>query len=713
MNLKKNWRLILITIVCMILTISPVVNMLNTVYRWHITQPEFIEGGIELISFGLIILICCRFFKVKPSISLAFFSLIYLSINGVIIPVIVDLVYFEMIIYIGTATVNITQKQLDSDSVNILDAFIWGISIWGVMAIICSILGYGTPNGLQILTAGLFLVAVITSKSQRYELAIVRIKNWIDTSQNMKFTNILLITIINLIFLALWAKTNTAQDYDSLWYGLRSQYVLIGENSFYDKLGYLSFVYYYPKLVELFYLPISSFGDYSFLQGANIVVLALILIVIKEYLENVCRSDSSLTLLYLSIFVSIPALANISSTAKPDTMGFFFVLFAFYKISLYIQGRAFSNIIVAACALLLCTGTKLTYLLWGGLLFLWAFVICKNELVHNFKKYTKVLKRGIPLILLSICFILGVHARTWLLTGYPLYPTGISFWNLIGFRGKDFLFSSKASSYTDDLFFSTIMTRLYEFIFDPTNLPHVIMLWTSNVLLIFIIFFIFYRVKKSNKKDIALGGIYLFTMVYYMVTMKNPDGNYFILPIVVISLICAKYIDYPNYIDLKHCMYFVGAIILFSQIPIMFISHSSWAWGTKPFTTQLVGDNFSTIQVNQDSLTYYGLQAISDEVKDYKSNDRVIASGDTSGIFFRLPCGVETYTEFSMPSLAPQENISSYDNFEKYLKAINIKALIVSNNDQSVFPQYVQQFLEKNGCLYKIEDQGASCYVVR
>ncbi len=61
--------------------------------------------------------------------------------------------------------------------------------------------------------------------------------------------------------LVMAAKTNLINDYDSWWYGLRSNYVFEQGGSIFADLGLSHFVFYYPKLYEALILPLCAFPD--------------------------------------------------------------------------------------------------------------------------------------------------------------------------------------------------------------------------------------------------------------------------------------------------------------------------------------------------------------------------------------------------------------------------------------------------------------------
>lgn len=709
--MRKNIKEVILVCISLALAFCPFYNMiLNGVYRWHVMQPEFIQGGLELLMVGAFILIGWHFMNDKIIIPLLLGGSIYLIHNGVILPVLTVLTYFFIIWYIGAIYSKLKQDEINN---SFLSSLIWGIGIWGIGAVLLSIVGLGTINELRFYTMILFISAIGIGKNKKHYYLMDKIKKYFSFKTN-NFVDVLFITVLFLIICALCAKTNTAQDYDSLWYGLRPEYVLVGKSSFFDNLGYCSVVYYYPKLMELLYLPISSLGDYSFLQCANIGVFVILLYIMNNYIKNFVPNMSfRQRLMLLTIIGSIPAIANISATAKPDIMGMLFVFAAFYYCKSYLKQKNYDSLVKGFLCLVLCTGTKQTYILWGGLLFLWFSVL----LIIDRKRFNKnnfifSLKKNALLVVSIIGLIGGIHYRTLKLTGYPIYAVGLNVWNKLGFQAHDFLLSNNVVSLLGNkVTLGDIMKRLYGFIINPTTLPHVIMLWTSNVLLISLVTLLLYHKKKLNKSDIALAIIYLIFFIYFAATMLNPDGNYFIAPIVIVLLIC---IENCNIVTEKNKgINITVALLLITMLPIMFVSHPSWAWGTKPFSSEIIASNFDTTDTNIQIMEYYGLAAICEEVSMYSLEDRVIASGGSSGVCFRLPCAVETFAELEQPVLSNYENVSNYENFKYYLDTLNVKALIVLKDDTTVFPEYASNYVNEKGVVNVIEDGGAICYVMR
>lgn len=713
--MKLTPKILILVIGSLFLALFPFIRMmLLGVYRWHETQPEFWQGGIELILFGIIMVILWIVMKKKTILPMLILSSLYLSVNGVIIPVLTSVLYFECLQFIGAAFLSLNKKYMTK---HILERFIAGICIWGAGAILFSLLGLGQINDLRIYSVCLLLLSLIIKRKKIYYNTYTKFEHFIRYNITTIWQYITITGII-LVVLALFAKTNTAQDYDSLWYGLRPQYVLVGHHSFYDNLGYASQVYYYPKLMELLYLPISGLGDYSFLQCANVWVFAFILYIIYSFIKKYQQIPISANLGIVCVISTIPAVANISATAKPDTLGTFLILLAFTYCLDYFQNKKMSSAIWSGITLLLCTGTKLTCFLWGGIMAILFLILLfidkrKDKTIWN---TAEELKMNAIMILSSLFLVIGIHLRTYMLTGVPIYPRCMPFWKTLGFQTKAYLYSVKEPRLNPDMSLLSFLNRLKSFFLDPSDLGHIVMLWTSNLYIIAIIAFLFYKKKHIFKNcenifEIALLGIYPVVMIYYVFTLLNPDGNYFILPIIVILLLCIKNIKTS---ELRANATSFGIIIvtyIIFQAPIMFVSHSSWAYGTKAFSKEIIADNFETKTKNQSIFYSIDMMSIENKVSQFQTTDRVISSGSISGNDFRLSCSLETYRELmshTNPNLT-----KDYLMFEKYLGEINIKALIVSKTDETNFPLFVQKYINTKNIVSITETSNAICYEVR
>lgn len=685
----------------LVLLMIPSLNILLGTYKWAMKQKAFWQGGVELIIF---ISLCCIInFVSKQSNKkiILIIGAIYLVLNGVIIPVVVDAIYLDVIFFIGSTLRGIKKKDN-----NLLFDFIMGVSVWGAGAIVCSLLGKGTVNDLCVFTLICFIVCLFICHNYKSSVLEITGKLIEDTTNKTSYVGILTLFVLLMLF----AKTNSAFEYDSLWYGLRSDYVLIGNNSFYDNLGFAAFVYYYPKLAEFIMIPLNKFGDFSFITCVGVWILAMVLYLVKCTIMVVKKELEHLADVLVLIFSLIPAIANISNTAKPDIWGFFFVLLAVFCFYIYDENKNKDFISYGFVALALCTGTKLTYILWGGIPFiLWLvlYVIKKrplNDIVYS-------LMNNIILCVSSLFFVFGIHLRTYILTGYPIYPLALSVWEKIGFRPKEYkLYSDIQVGLLSDLSISELTKRVYQFIFNPTDLGHVIMLWTTNISFLFMfMWIIFKKKKKAHIYSALLCIVYFIFEWYYKLFMPVPDGNYFILPIVFVSVYFFINIDFDNMLS-KRVYYLMAFIFVLTTTPITLVSHPSWAYGTKAFSNDVIPTNFDTENMRVQATAYRGVGRIDDYVKNYSKTDRVIVGGNSQLAEYWIHASSEGMDALYSQTLSNMNLVNDYNYFCDYINDINLKAFILFNEGGDPL---IERYLSEHGYANCIVDDGATCYELR
>jgi hypothetical protein len=718
----------IIAVIILALTILPFYFIaIKGVYSWSMKQPAVWQGGLTVIAFVLASFALSAIFQKKAFYIVIALGLLYLSMNGVIIPFLAVYAYFEAIYLIGIGVRSLGKSQASND---VIRNFIAGLCVWGALAIVISLCGYGRFEHMRLLTICLFAVSIWLLRKKHAMPLCVTFKRYFEenTCSHSKIQLLCLILLIY-IFLISSAKSNTAIDYDSMWYGLRPEHVLIGEHSFYDNLGLESFVYFYSKLMELFLLPISNLGDYSFITIGNIFIFILLIVAINYYCKDNLQLSGKKRIPILLVFSTIPAVAGIAATAKPDIMGVFLVFCGWFFYMRFLRTKDKESLMFSLLSLLLCTGTKPTFILWGGIVFVAIIVSLIASFIykrvkgesHDVKEKKAVPKSTYIVAFSGVILTFGVHMRTFLLTGYPTYPSFINTWAKLGFTPN----YPYKSSY-DDLTFNVppenitaFFRHIFEYTMDPQQLGGVIMLWTSNTLLCLLVVWLYCKISLKETGTRRLISIHekffsIFTfiillavMLYFMETMVGAGGNYFILPIIVLSLYVIK--------SAKRKMFtFVCAALIVTQLPLMFVMHPSWTSGTKPFEMNVVTDNFETEKTNRKLFDYHGYGAIADYFINNQIAGTILGTGIESVGGFVL-WRLNATTEFSSDidryfgsGIAYQ----SYDDFADYLDIEKVAGFVITKKDASLFTQYCLQYIEMNGYSQKIEDENGNLYII-
>ena len=247
-------------------------DLLSKAFVWHLHQPDTVQGGIELLAFfcGLSL----AFTLIRPRrLGVAILILIgslYLQMHSVLVCALAALVYLETLIGLGGLIHKALCTRADlSRFEGYLGSFIVGTAAWTVGALILSSLGFGTVGPLRAYTAAVLILVLVLRPSKPLSMAVTQRLCSLGAAEST--LSLFVLTLL----LAQFGKINYGIDYDSLWYGLRPERVLIGANSFFDNLRLVNFVYYYPKQFEFLSLPLSAPGKHAFIPALNVLLLAI------------------------------------------------------------------------------------------------------------------------------------------------------------------------------------------------------------------------------------------------------------------------------------------------------------------------------------------------------------------------------------------------------------------------------------------------------
>jgi hypothetical protein len=695
--------------------------------NWPIQQPAFWQGGLFIV---VCILICTlstfltnlillksnnkyKWIKHVPLVVTFAMGTLYLVSNGVILPFLFAYMYFGLLCYVGSGVLSFTLKGKNIKH-DIISNLVCGICIWGSLAILLSLIGLGGFYELRIMSVILLLITIVFSFRRKY---VSLLGSYCRLFNNCKHSSlkILCLIIITFICLSLATKTNVALDHDSMWYGLRPEYVLIGDNSFYDDLGLVSFVYNYPKLSELLLIPISNLGDYSFILCGMLMIFIFLLVTISYTAKRLdLFSDKILAIVLLTI-ATIPAIANNGITAKPDILGCLFCVIAWGAFLEFLRDKEVKRLALSVACLIMCTATKPTYVLWGGILFV-TMVLVLTFLFCQKKCHIRLNgnKRYFIIVILASIVTVGVHLRTFFLTGYPFYPTGLTFFNMLGFNNKYGYFDSFTTN-TASVTFSHIITRLHDLLFDPTKLSNFVMQWTTNSVLIIFLFWLIIALPKIRLRAIwdtperlfkyLLCFFYCISSFYFFITMAQPDGNYFILPIIVIIIYLVSSI-YNRTVFMKlfneinrNLIKYALLIFLLPQIFLTFATHPSWTSGTiiNPFEFRFDVTNFETIEESESVLVYWGLGEISQYIRNNAQNEQILSSPMNQAVLSRIPGRVIVAGDINQ-YFASKNIMDSYDGFKQFVITKKVKGFIIDKTQNTTFEQYCYMFLKDDEC---------------
>ena len=715
---------ILICVNTFIFLFFPVKNILIGVYSWHAKQPETIQGTIEIliVLFIQYLFLGIKNERFKIAGVIAMF-LLYLQNHQALVPMLAAVVYFEMIMQIGYALRKYLKVDCGQDGFSYLLDFVAGVALWGTFAIIVSLLGLGTFNHLRLLTIVLFFFSVL--KFRRKPMVF----NLKETFNNKNFNKLgqFMICILGALILIQCAKSTCAFDYDSLWYGLRPEQVLIGEHSFYDNLGYLEWVNYFPKFIELFLSPLSNLGEYSFIHAGNIVGLILFMFLVYMFMRLLIGSSKK-SLFYTIIIFTIPVMTNMASTAKSDLITAFLIVLGAYIFYNSHTEKNFQYVILALTALALSLCGKISEYPYAFMVFVGGILLVIYDYKKNFiSAFINSIKKreniGCFIILILGIFVLfGVTYRTYLLTGYPLYPFTVDFWKKLGFDGV-YPFAEYFGGRGDGFVSGTVfniqfyINHIFNLLFAPNRISeyranHIAINWYSNFgVYLFIITFIIYiwgqkkkifLLKESRKAVIALCLPTIVAVVFIPIFMFQyaQDGNYYMVPIVIGVIFGAYLFESSNIgFNIKLTLYFMFCLFILLQSAIMIVSHSSWSWGMGRIRNNLTKSFYDSEISMTNILKSNGLIEIEEymETKEYVT-PRSIGLGYTQAMF-ALTGGYEDIEN----SRAMTEGIfDTEENFIKYLDWADINYVILPKDGAGAAGYETDEWKETYSVIWNV-----------
>ncbi len=243
-------------------------------------------------------------------------------------------------------------------------------------------------------------------------------------------------------------RMNIAVDYDSLRYGLRSQYVLFN-GSFFSALGQVNAVYTYPKGLELLTAPLSTFRCFALLLMFQFWCYLLCLLLVGKMTAALTHSRRRGFQAFLCLAM-MSSLGNMSITAKTDLIT---LLCQLYMLRLFLRGERLKSLAAAILTLSFKpTAVVFTTASFGVLLLgeLWlrsgmraAVRDCPGTAMPHCGESSRAAAaigsraeadggqapagrkalRGLPALLFCLAFTGLVTARTWIITGVPFSTT--------------------------------------------------------------------------------------------------------------------------------------------------------------------------------------------------------------------------------------------------------------------------------------------------
>lgn len=336
--------LLLLAAACVIVPFSALFTGDGT-YAWQFDDPATAKMMAEIALLFVLIgasLLCLR----RPALrwgAAAFVCLAFIYVHVVFLPMLVSALYLGGVLLAGRFLRTKMFRQEEMESGWMAD-FILGCS--AVLSVFClmSALRIGAIWQLRLfsLAAGsiLCLWAAADWKERRRRgrgsRAIAGRETAGETGgRDVFFYAASAFVIVMLLIQA--GRMNISLDFDTLWYGVRSEYVLDNGAGIYENPGMVGMAYAYSKGLETLVLPLSDLASHSYLLFFNLWVSVLGLL--GAYRLARLYMDRRYALIAPVCLSCIPGIMNMAISAKPDVITWTLQIFMVYYMALYIRQR--------------------------------------------------------------------------------------------------------------------------------------------------------------------------------------------------------------------------------------------------------------------------------------------------------------------------------------------------------------------------------------
>lgn len=494
-----------------------------------------------------------------------------------------------------------------------------------------------------------------------------------------------------LMFLIQVGRLNIALDFDTLWYGVRSQYIVAGGTGLYENPGLVGMVYVYSKGFEVLTLPLCDLASHSYLTFFNLWLAVLgigAMVWNAKLLTSNRKQETGKKLTYRSVLpgimaavltVSVPGIMNMALTAKADLitwllqlimLGCFFQYIHVYENHwIFLSGAAgsyFLSLTMKPTSLVFSTAV------FGmmGLYLLWFWFHERGAVADLFHHMVRL----IGSLCLPFGALAGIWARTMKITGMPVTSVFTSIFALFGFKMKyPFATSELPQNYQEESTLHVLARRIWQMLMQPQgeDMGHVILAWGTSLMAVLIVMLVLYGIlSKKGEEQSRIWNAALVIFVPFVIVslislsmLYQIDGNYFMLLYSMLILGACRAMAYFKKIGFYPLASKCLAPLLVLNLIVTAIS--SWAWTAGFSEMHLLNKGRVNHRAQEQArMEEKGNTLIWQEVSQDPEN-RVIAFG-THPYCLQFPCNVESYKDITSP-WGNVELVNSPEAFETYM----------------------------------------------
>lgn len=654
------------------------------ILSWHLNQKEYHSMAVEILI--LFFLFAFLYGIVRKRIWRGAGTLVILSVflwaHGVFLPVAVSGIY---IIYLTSAgcffnrLISGTQArfgQKDGCPVYrlLIGGFLSGCLLMILVFCLMSAVGIGAIGYLKLFVAvsGCFLLIFGTvgrKKTGPWRGGKALVGEDMCSRGRFSWPTALCFAFMAVMLCIQAGRMNTALDFDSLWYGVRPQFILDNGHGIYENLGTIGVVYTYSKGWEVLTLPLAKLPSYSFLISFNLWLAVLVLFV--SYRIARFYMEKGYALFFTAVLSCLPGIMNMAITTKTDMATLLFQEIMIYYFLQYLKDGRFhwNNLALSGASFFMTWMLKPTALVFSSAIFAMSllFLILKRHLpwgagpgIKEKRRPPESQRAGATVLLVSLCALSGIWARTMLITGLPVTSVFSSALTKLGLNLKYPFQVSGLPNSGSSLPLKERLTgfgkRLFHFLLRPVgaDMDHVILAWGGFLLfalLVVWIFCLFSKKRADNESERRLSSWLFVVFLPFLVVctislflLVQVDGNYFMLLYVLTALVV--FCEAARLTDRKMKRGVGLALIPVMCFGALMASLTNWSWavGFSPISFRHPG-YYDHGKAEHQRLADTGNGQIWDILAENPGN-RLIAVGDHPDVL-AFPCSVQSYDDIT------------------------------------------------------------------
>lgn len=717
---REKAAVCLAAILTIVITSYSYIKLIGTgTLSWHIRQPETKAMMTELLIIWLLLFLFL-FHEHDPKRRFAGGTVllaVFCWLHQIFLPVLSAGIYTGHLILTGRNTGRILKQE----KLGPAREFCLGSTVVILVFCILSLLQLGSIRNLRLLTlaAGVLQAGCEVSRYRRGDFR--KREEQAAAVKTVPAVIMAAVTAATGVLLLLQAgRMNLAVDFDSIWYGARSAFMLDSGSSIYENLGTLGVVYTYPKGWEVLTLPLAGLPSYSFPIAFNLWTAVMVLLAARETAAIWMKKEHAAGVPFL--MAAVPAIMNMSITAKADMLTLFYQIMMIQAVLMYIKDGKTGHLVSGLAAAGISLAMKPTALVFSsaiaGMSILWLIRDRLKPAPGRPRSDIREDKRCWGMVLIAAAALSGIWGRTMKLVGVPVTSVFYQIFQKLGFQIKYPFYAAGFPAAGGGMplagqlkFFGR---RLYGILLNPQgdDMAHVIIAWGTVLPLIFLILFLVFP-KKGAKDGVnraltylaaVLAGVLLINMVS-LYSLYQIDGNYYILFYALLIIAAGIWLD-----SRKTALKRAGALILLVPwgYAVLILSVTNWGWslGFNPVSAVNPGYYDHTRQYRAEHARL-GCQKIWEELAADPLN-RVIALGEHPRVL-TFPCNVQSYVDVSGYWGNP-EVVSDAGHFLEYLHYAGTGYIYMEQQyvDTGVRIYQIIRELIQAGWLYDVRDENGN-----